>query len=172
MRTAWLAARRRCSWRTVRAKLSPPKTSCVARGAGCNARHRPASLLSDENCHLLLSSCGFCCSSTLCLGFRTCACTFDPQIRLLGWSPLTRPGSAARAFHVPGPPKTASGVRACIMQARNYATHQRVGQREQASAGHDNLRGASQLRTGRRLAPTTRPERPHLALGSLRKKTS
>ena len=38
----------------VRAKLSPPKTSCVARGAGCNARHRPASLLSDENCHLEL----------------------------------------------------------------------------------------------------------------------
>ena len=34
---------------------------------------------------VLLSSCGFCCSSTLCLGFRTCACTFDPQIRLLGW---------------------------------------------------------------------------------------
>ena len=33
----------------------------------------------------------------------------------------------------------------------------RAGQREQASAGHDNLRGASQLRTGRRLAPTTRP---------------
>ena len=40
----------------------------------------------------VLSSCGFCCSSTLCLGFRTCACTFDPQIRLLGWWPLTRPG--------------------------------------------------------------------------------
>ena len=56
--------------------------------------------------------------------------------------------------------------------SENYAAHQRVGQREQASAGHDNLRGASQLRTGRRLAPTTRPERPHLALGSPRKKTS
>ena len=28
-----------------------------ARGAGCNARHRPASLLSDENCHLLCTCC-------------------------------------------------------------------------------------------------------------------
>ena len=110
MASLGIAPRRRCSWRTVRAKLSPPKTSCVARGAGCNARHRPASLLSDENCHLLLhpprvllSSCGFCCSSTLCLGFRTCACTFDSQIRLLGWSPHTRPALAARVFQVPGP---------------------------------------------------------------------
>ena len=68
------------------------------------------------------------------------------------------------------PPKTASGVQACIMQAGNSAAHLASGQREQASAGHDNLRGASQLRTGRRLAPTTRPERPHLALGSPRKK--
>ena len=33
-----------------------------------------------------LSSCGFCYSSTLCLGFRACACTFDPHIRLLGGS--------------------------------------------------------------------------------------
>ena len=30
----------------------------------------------------------------------------------------------------------------------------RAGQGEQASAGHDNLRGASKLRTARRLAPT------------------
>ena len=70
------------------------------------------------------------------------------------------------------PPKTASGVQACIMQAEKSGPHLASGQREQASAGHDNLRGASQLRTARRLAPTARPERPHLALGSPRKKTS
>ena len=37
----------------------------------------------------------------------------------------------------------------------------RARQREQASAGHDNLRGASQLRTARRLVPTTRPLSAH-----------
>ena len=68
--------------------LTTPRRRAASREelAGCNARHGPASLLADENCHLLLSSCGSCCSSTLCLGFRACACTFDPQIRLLGGS--------------------------------------------------------------------------------------
>ena len=78
----WLASRQGGDARgglCERSKLSPPKTGCFARGAGCNERHRPASLLSDEN-WLLLLSCGlFCCSSTLCLGFPTCACTLDPQ---------------------------------------------------------------------------------------------
>ena len=54
---------------------------------------------------LLLSSCGFCCSSTLCLGFRTCACTFDPRSGFLGGSlsegPLLRPGLLRTWLHPP-----------------------------------------------------------------------
>ena len=39
----------------------------------------------------------------------------------------------------------------CQRNANNFGPHLRARQREQASAGHDNLRGASQLRTARRL---------------------
>ena len=58
------------------------------RGVQCEAQASLSALrreLPPTAPRVLLSSCGFCCSSTLCLGFRTCACTFDPQIRLLGW---------------------------------------------------------------------------------------
>ena len=62
-------------------------------GVQCEAQAtRPASLLSDENCHLLLH---VCCSRAVAFAAAelysllrvpgTCACSLDPQVGPLGW---------------------------------------------------------------------------------------
>ena len=85
-----IAARRRCSWRTVSEALTTEDGLLRERsGVQCEAQASLSALRRElPPLAAAFAYCGFCCSLTLCLGFvpYRCACTLDPQIRvIIGW---------------------------------------------------------------------------------------